>query len=120
MNETVTIPKAEYERLRAPEEMADIQAALAVEARIASGEEEIVPASVVDRFLDGEAPLRVRGGAGDDQALRGTQASTPPALWADLRAAGLLDPAARARTRGARRRRARALDRFQGGMVGCR
>ena len=34
LNETVTIPKAEYERLRAPEEMADIQAALAVEAGI--------------------------------------------------------------------------------------
>lgn len=29
-----------------------------------------------------------------DQALRGARASTPPALWADLRAAGLLDPAA--------------------------
>lgn len=56
MNETVTIPKAEYERLRAPEDMADIQAALAVEARIASGEEELVPASVVDRLLDGRCP----------------------------------------------------------------
>lgn len=29
-----------------------------------------------------------------DQALRGTRASTPPALWADLRTAGLLAPAA--------------------------
>lgn len=29
-----------------------------------------------------------------DQALRGMRASTPPALWAELRAAGLLDPAA--------------------------
>lgn len=29
-----------------------------------------------------------------DQALRGARASTPPALWADLRAAGLLAPAA--------------------------
>lgn len=60
MNETVTIPRAEYERLRALEEdLADIQAALAVEASLASGKEEVIPASVVDRLLDGEPPLRV-------------------------------------------------------------
>lgn len=64
MNETVTIPKAEYERLRALEDMADIQAALAVEARIASGEEELVPASVVDRLLDGDAAERCGGARG--------------------------------------------------------
>ena len=60
MNETVTIPKAEYDRLCAlEEEFADVQAALAVEARIASGEEELIPAAVIDRLLDGEPPLRV-------------------------------------------------------------
>ena len=60
MNETVTIPKAEYERLLAlQEDFADIQAALAVEARIATGDEELIPANVVDRLLDGEPPLRV-------------------------------------------------------------
>ena len=60
MSETVTIPKAEYDRLRALEEdFADIQAALAVEARLAAGEEELIPAAVVDRLLDGEPPLRV-------------------------------------------------------------
>ena len=60
MNETVTIPKAEYDRLCAlEEELADVQAALVVEARIASGQEELIPASVVDRLLDGEPPLRV-------------------------------------------------------------
>ena len=60
MNETVTIPKAEYERLRALEEdFADIQAALTIEAKIASGEEELIPSDVVDRLLTGEAPLRV-------------------------------------------------------------
>ena len=60
MNETVTISKAEYDRLRAlEEELADIQAALTVEARIASGKEELIGAAVVDRLLDGEAPLRV-------------------------------------------------------------
>ena len=60
MNETVTIPKAEYERLLAlQEDFADIQAALAVEARIATGDEELIPGNVVDRLLDGEQPLRV-------------------------------------------------------------
>ena len=60
MSETVTIPKAEYDRLRALEEdFADIQTALAVEARLAAGEEELIPAKVVDRLLDGEPPLRV-------------------------------------------------------------
>lgn len=60
MNETVTIPKAEYDRLCAlEEELTDVQAALAVEARIANGKEELIPAGVVDRLLDGEPPLRV-------------------------------------------------------------
>lgn len=60
MNETVTISRAEYERLRALEEdLADIRAALVVEAKLASGEEEMIPSAVVDRLLDGEPPLRV-------------------------------------------------------------
>ena len=60
MNETVTIPRVEYDRLCAlEEEFADIQAALAVEARIAGGEEELLPAQMVDRLIDGESPLRV-------------------------------------------------------------
>ena len=41
------------------EDLADVQAALAVEARIARGEEELIPASAVDRLIDGEPPLRV-------------------------------------------------------------
>ena len=40
-------------------DLVDIQAALAVEARIARGEEELIPASVVDRLVDGAPPLRV-------------------------------------------------------------
>lgn len=60
MSETVTTPKAEYDRLRALEEdFADIQTALAVAARLATGEEELIPAAVVDRLLGGEPPLRV-------------------------------------------------------------
>ena len=41
------------------EEYEDFRAALSVEARIAAGTEELVPAFVADRLIDGEAPLRV-------------------------------------------------------------
>ena len=60
MTGTVTIPRAEYERLCAvEEEFADIRAALAVEAAIANGTDELVPAQVADRLIDREPPLRV-------------------------------------------------------------
>ncbi len=60
MTETVTIPRAEYDRLRAMEEdFEDFRAALDIEARIAAGEEELVPSSVADRLIDGESALRV-------------------------------------------------------------
>ena len=52
MIETVTISKAEYDRLRALEEdLADIQGAQAVEARLAKGEEELIPAEVDTPWL---------------------------------------------------------------------
>lgn len=60
MNDTVTIPRAEYRRLCAAEEdLSDIHAALAVQARIDAGTEELVPESVACRLMDGEPPLRV-------------------------------------------------------------
>ena len=60
MSETVTIPRVEYERLCAmEEEFTDMRMALAVEARIASDVEELVPAHLADRLIDGESPLRV-------------------------------------------------------------
>ena len=60
MTKMVTIPKSEYDHLRALEEdLADIQTAIAIEARITSGEEELVPASVVKRLINGDPPLRV-------------------------------------------------------------
>ena len=60
MSDTVTIPKAEYERLCAAEEdLADIRAALAVQAQIDAGADEFIPARVADRLIDGEPPLRV-------------------------------------------------------------
>ena len=60
MSETVTIPRVEYERLCAmEEEFTDMRMALAVEARIASDVEKLVPAHLADRLIDGESPLRV-------------------------------------------------------------
>ena len=41
------------------DDVAAIRAALAVETRIARGEEEMIPANVVDHLIDGEPPLRV-------------------------------------------------------------
>ena len=60
MDDTVTIPRAEYERLRAADNaLSDFRAALAVETRIAAGTEELVPAQVADRLIDGETALGV-------------------------------------------------------------
>lgn len=60
MNETVTIPRAEYERLRqASEDLDDLQAYDRATAALASGEDELIPAAFADRLLDGESPLRV-------------------------------------------------------------
>ena len=60
MTDTVTIPKVEYERLCAMEEdLADLQAALAVQVRIDAGVEELVPWEVAGRLIDGEPAVRV-------------------------------------------------------------
>ena len=60
MNEMVTIPKDEYLRLKAIEEdMADLNSAADVLARIKAGTEELIPSAVVDRLLAGDAPLMV-------------------------------------------------------------
>ena len=60
MTETVTIPRAEYDRLCAAEaDFADLRAALAVRERIEAGADEFVPAAVADRLIDRESPLRV-------------------------------------------------------------
>lgn len=61
--DTVTIPRAEYDRLlKAAEELEDLldaRIAREIMDRIARGEEETIPAAYVDRLLDGEHPLRV-------------------------------------------------------------
>ena len=60
MTDTVTIPNAEYHsRCTVEEDVADIQAALAVQAIIDAGTEEFVPEMVAHRLIDGEPPLRV-------------------------------------------------------------
>jgi mRNA interferase RelE/StbE len=60
MNEMVTIPREEYDRLRAAaEDLADLQAYDSAKAALMSGEEELIPAAMVNRLLNGESSLRV-------------------------------------------------------------
>lgn len=60
MNDMVTIPKDEYLRLKAIEEdMSDLHSAAQILERIEAGTEELVPSAVVDRLLNGDAPLTV-------------------------------------------------------------
>jgi DNA-binding XRE family transcriptional regulator len=56
----VLIPFEEYERLvEAAEDVADARVASEIKRRIATGEEELIPAEMVDRMIDGENKLRV-------------------------------------------------------------
>jgi DNA-binding XRE family transcriptional regulator len=60
MNEMVTIPREEYERLQAAaEDLADLQTYDRAKAALAAGKEELVPADYVNRLLNGESALRV-------------------------------------------------------------
>lgn len=60
MNEMVTIPKAEYQRLRdAAEELDDLRAYDRAKAALAAGEDELIPAGHSARILRGERPLRI-------------------------------------------------------------
>ena len=60
MNEMVTIPRAEYERLReAAEDLADIAAYARAKAALASGADELIPADFANRLIAGENPVRV-------------------------------------------------------------
>ncbi|MXX74812.1 MAG: helix-turn-helix transcriptional regulator [Holophagales bacterium] len=88
MTETVTIPKAEYQRLSAVEEdHADIRAVLAVQARVDAGTEELVPAAMVSRLIDGESPLRVwREYRGLSQAALARTADTSRVQIVDIEA----------------------------------
>ncbi len=88
MTDTVTIPKAEYQRLCTVEEdLADVQAALAVQARIDAGTEEFLPEAVAERLIDGEPPLRVwREHRGFSQSALGRAADTSRVQIVDIEA----------------------------------
>jgi DNA-binding XRE family transcriptional regulator len=56
----VILPLAEYERLvDAAEDLSDVRAYDRAKQRLATGEDELIPAEFVDRMLDGENKLRV-------------------------------------------------------------
>lgn len=60
MNEMVTIPREEYDRLRAAaEDLADLQNYDRAKGALAEGSDELIPADYANRLLDGENPLRV-------------------------------------------------------------
>lgn len=56
----VVLPEARYQALvEAAADAADLAAVRRFEERLAAGEEELLPAEMVDRILDGENPIRV-------------------------------------------------------------
>jgi DNA-binding XRE family transcriptional regulator len=56
----VVMPEDEYRRLaEAAEDAADIADVKRINDRLASGEEELIPAEVVNRILDGESKVKV-------------------------------------------------------------
>ena len=60
MNETITIDRSEYDRLVDLSEHAlDAAAIHAFKTKLATGEEELVPAEFANRIIEGESPLRV-------------------------------------------------------------
>ena len=60
MNEMVTIPREEYDRLLAAvEDLADLRSHDRAMAALAAGEDELIPADHANRLLNGENALRV-------------------------------------------------------------
>ena len=60
MNDTVTIPRAEYDRLVADSEMlADVAAYDQVMADLSSGKTELIPEDFANRLMNGENPVLV-------------------------------------------------------------
>ena len=56
----VVLPLTEYESLcEAAEDLADIQAYDKAQQRLATGEDEMIPAAFANRILDGESSVRV-------------------------------------------------------------
>jgi ribosome-binding protein aMBF1 (putative translation factor) len=58
--EMVVLPRQDYERLLdAQEILEDIAAYDLAKSRLASGQDEMIPAEMVNRLIDGENPVRV-------------------------------------------------------------
>ncbi len=58
--EMVVLPRQDYERLLDAQEMLeDIAAYDLAKSRLASGQDEMIPADMVNRLIDGENPVRV-------------------------------------------------------------
>ncbi len=56
----VILPEADYDALvEAAEDADDIAAYARFKVRLAAGEEELLPAAMVDRLVEGESPVRV-------------------------------------------------------------
>jgi ribosome-binding protein aMBF1 (putative translation factor) len=56
----VVLPRQDYERLLDAQEMLDDIAAYDLaKSRLASGQDEMIPADMVNRLIDGENPVRV-------------------------------------------------------------
>ncbi len=102
------LPFADYERLvELAEEQTDIMAADEMQRKLDTGEEEYIPAEMVDRLIAGESPLKVwrqyRGLSGAELAAQvGTTdasisriengAQNPPAaIWRKLATALKVD-----------------------------
>jgi len=86
MNEMVTIPREEYDRLRAAaEDLADLQTYDRAKATLAAGEDELIPADYVNRLLNGENALRVyRDLRGMTQAVLAEKAGVNRVMVAEI------------------------------------
>jgi mRNA interferase RelE/StbE len=86
MSEMVTIPRDEYDRLRAAaEDLADLQTYDRAKAALAAGEDELIPADYVNRLLNGENSLRVyRDLRGMTQAALGEKAGVGRVTVAEI------------------------------------
>lgn len=59
-DEMAVLPKADYDRLLdAYEDREDIAAARSFREKLATGDEELIPAEFVNRMLDGESKIKV-------------------------------------------------------------
>lgn len=60
MDDMVTIPRREYDRLRAAvEDLADLQSYDRAKAALLAGDDELIPGPFANRLLNGDSTLRV-------------------------------------------------------------